>query len=120
MEERDRKGFLVLIAMLSEAFKEEMSSERAKIYYEFLKPYSLYQIMQSIQWSIKHLKWFPKIADLHEFIDPEDGYKLIESDKTKEFRLKNEEKVMLEYVREISSLIGRKRESNIKALENKI
>lgn len=119
MEEKDRKGFLVLMVMLSEAFREDMSSERAKIYFEFLKSYSLFQVMQSIQWSIRHLKWFPKLADLHEFIDPEDGYKLIETEKAKEFRLKNEEKIMLEYIGGISSLIGKKRGSNVRRLEHK-
>lgn len=110
MEEKDRKGFLILMAMLSEAFKEEMSTERAKIYFEFLKPYSLYQVMNSIKYSIRHFKFFPKISELAEFIDPGDGYRLIETDEIMKFRLKKENKVILEYVGQISQILGKKKE----------
>ncbi|MGA2464664.1 MAG: hypothetical protein ABSH06_09975 [Thermodesulfobacteriota bacterium] len=119
MEEKDRKGFIVLMLMLSEAFKEDMSTERVKIYFEFLKPYSLYQVMQAVNHLIRHSKFFPRVADFHELIDPEDGYHLFESEEAKKLRLKNEEKIMLEYVGDISKLLGRKKDSGPKQLSYK-
>ena len=110
MEEKDKKGFLILIAMLSEAFKEELSTERAKIYFEFLKPYSLYQVMTAIKYSIRNFKFFPKISELAEFIDPKDGYQLIETEEVMKFRLKRENKQMLEYIGQISQIMGKKKE----------
>jgi hypothetical protein len=119
MEEKDRKGFLVLMAMLSEAFKEEMSTERAKIYFEFLKTYSLYQIMRSIKYSIRHHKFFPKVSELLDFIDPEDGYRLIETEEAMKFRLKKENKEMIEYIGKIAQIVAKRKESTVKYLELK-
>lgn len=119
MEEKDRKGFIMTMAMLSEAFKEEMSTERVKIYFEFLKSYSLYQVMQATKHLIRHAKFFPKIADFHEFIDPEDGYKLIEGEIGKQQRLKRESKEMIEYMNDLSKMLGKKKEFTQKQIEHK-
>ncbi len=110
MEEKDRKGFLVLMAMSAEAFKEEVSKERAKIYFEFLRKYSLYQVMQALNHSIRTSKFFPRVADLEDFLRPDNHYPRLESDKARDIRLKQEEKRMLDYIGQISRILGAKKE----------
>lgn len=68
MEEKDVKQFLLLLVMLEEAFKEEVSKERAKIYFEALREFSLPQIKESFITVIRELKFFPKVAELRQFI----------------------------------------------------
>ncbi len=110
MIEQDRKGFLILMALLGEAFKEEVSTERAKIYFEFMKPYTLFAVMTAIKRAIRELKFYPKVSELLEFIDPYNGYQMVESDESHKFRLKNENKQLLEFIIQISKIIGKKGE----------
>lgn len=119
MEESDRKGFLILMAMISEAFKEEVSTERAKIYFEFLKPYSLYRVMDAIKYSIRHLKFFPKISELTDVIDPKDKYTLIESEESNRFRLKKENTEMVLFMSEISKIMGKTKAIPLKRISYK-
>lgn len=68
MKPTEKKQFLCLLAMLAEAFKEEISKERAKIYFEFLREFEIEKIQKSIRMAIETLKFFPKIAELRDFI----------------------------------------------------
>lgn len=105
MEEKDKKGFLVLMAMLAEAFKEDVSTERAKIYYEFLNPFSFYSVMMGIKESIKTAKFFPKVSELRDIISPPSGW-------GPNFAIpnKNEEnKQIMEFVEKIAKIMGSKK-----------
>lgn len=105
MDEKDRKGFLVLMAMLAEAFKEDVSSERAKIYFEFLRPFSFYEVMMSIKESIKTSKFFPKVSELREIICPPGGW-------GSNFSLPNKDELdkrVIEYVERIAKIMGSKK-----------
>lgn len=93
MQEKDKKEFLVLMATLSEAFKEDVSKERAKIYFEFLKGYSIEGIKYAIKRAIKELKFFPKISELLVFLGydphyPDYGTYLEDKGKRKEIDFK--------------------------------
>ena len=68
MKDTDKKYFLVLMATLEEAFKEEMSPERGKLYFEFLNKYSLYEVTSAVEEAIRSLKFFPKIGELCQLI----------------------------------------------------
>lgn len=74
MQEKDKKEFLVLMAMLAEAFKEDISKDRAKIYFDFLKPYSMDGIRYAFKRAIKELRFFPKIAELLVFLGYDPHY----------------------------------------------
>ncbi len=69
MKEEDRKYFIVLMAMLEEVFKENLSTERAKLYFEFLKEHSLSTVAQAVRIAVKECKFFPKIAEIEQFIN---------------------------------------------------
>lgn len=114
MIEQEKKGFLVLMALLGEAFKEEVSTERAKIYFEFLKPYSFYSVMNAIKHSIRYLKFYPKVSELIDIISPHDQYPLIESEEAKKFRLKRENQEITEFITQISKIIGKTELKQIK------
>jgi len=111
MDEKDKKGFLVLMAMLSEAFKEEMSSERGKIYFEFLRKYPLYQVVWSVNQSIKELKYFPKVSELIDFINPSTYEDLTDPQLLLEGN-KGGNKKALEYIAQMAKTIGEKKDVN--------
>jgi hypothetical protein len=67
----DKKQFLVLLAWMAQAFKEEMSKERAKIYYDFLKSYHIEKIREAFESCISSLKFFPKISEILEQMNPQ-------------------------------------------------
>jgi hypothetical protein len=105
MEEKDKKGFLVLMAMLAEAFKEDVSTERAKIYFEFLSPFGFYEVMMSIKESIKTSKFFPKVSELREIISPPGGW-------GPHFGIPNKNEVdkqIMEFVERIAKIMGSKK-----------
>lgn len=64
MEEKDKKQFLVLMAVLGTAYKEQIPKERAKLYFEFLRDYPIEKLSQAVEDHIKTSNWFPKIAEL--------------------------------------------------------
>jgi uncharacterized membrane-anchored protein YjiN (DUF445 family) len=109
MKEIDQKPFLILMAMLNEAFKEQMSSERGKIYFEFLKKYSISEVTYAVKQSIKKLKFFPKVADLIEFINPDERYEFIGDPKQIELRNEKQDKEALEYIKQMARLITEKK-----------
>lgn len=111
MQEKNRKAFLVLMAMLSEAFKEEVSTERAKIYFEFLSKYELNHVVYAIKQAIRELKWFPKIAELIEFINP-CLYPEMGDPERLTYQKKEGDKRALEYISEIAKMIGEKKDIN--------
>lgn len=80
MEEKDKKRFLLILMTLGEAFKEEISKERAKIYFEFLADLPILQIEQAVKTAIRECHFFPRVAQLREFAlnttrtTPEEAY----------------------------------------------
>lgn len=110
MEEKDRKYFLVLMAMLSEAFKEEVSSERGKLYFEFLQKYSLSQVTNATKRSVEDLKWFPKISELIEIINPSPyrDFTYEGDEKGLELEAKRKQEHALEFIKKMTKLIGQK------------
>ena len=88
----DKKQFLILLAWMAEAFKEEMGKERAKIYFDFLKGYPIEKLKDTFKWAIQELKFFPKISELIDHLT-EDPHSSI--DYWPEFKeIKHEEKVI--------------------------
>ncbi len=74
MQEKDKKEFLVLMAMVETAFNEQVSKERAKIYFDFLKNYSMQGVRYAINRAIKELKFFPKVSELLQFLGYDPHY----------------------------------------------
>lgn len=103
MEQKDQKGFLVLIALLAESFKEEMSKERAKIYFEFLSKFELYEVTWAIKQAIRELKYFPKISELIDFIHPTQ-YEYV-GGPSKELTSKRENQKALEYIGRMANIV---------------
>ncbi len=48
-----------------------MSKDRAKIYYDFLKGYPIEKIKEAFESCISSLKFFPKIAEILEQMNPQ-------------------------------------------------
>ena len=69
MTEDHRKAFAVEMAMLAEAFGEQLSSARLEIYFEDLKGYDFEHVVLGIRAARATKKFFPKVADITECID---------------------------------------------------
>lgn len=65
----NKKLFLKSLNSLESAFGEELSEDRAKIYWDMLKNYSDKDIKQATVRCIKELKYFPKISEIIEAIE---------------------------------------------------
>jgi hypothetical protein len=100
MKIEDKKNFLVLMAMLGEAFKEDVSSERAKIYFEFLKDKPIFEISYAFKRAIRELKFFPKISEIIELMTP---YEVDEEAP----HIKSQNKEAVEYIKKMASIIGK-------------
>ena len=75
MEERDRPKFAALMATLKIAFREppmekKLESAQARLYFEYLSYYPIEKVTQAVDRAIKELKWFPKIAELIDLMNP--------------------------------------------------
>ena len=106
MKPENKKEFILLMAMLAEAFKDPVSSERAKIYFEFLEKYPLYLITWGVKRAIRELKFFPKISELIELMGDHHGWGsgpsleyLVEGEKKEEIQA-------IEYIKRMANLIG--------------
>jgi len=100
MKPEDKKNFLVLMAMLGEAFKEDVSSERAKIYFEFLQNHPLSDVTYAFKRAIRELKFFPKVSELIEMMSP---YEVDEEAP----HIKSQNKEAIEYIKKIAAMIGK-------------
>ncbi len=54
------------LKILTAAFDEPMSSERAQVYYNMFKKRTIEQFKEGVQNALKHLKCFPSISELLE------------------------------------------------------
>lgn len=108
MEDKDKKSFLILMAMLSEAFADNTSSERAKIYWEFLKKYQMNEIAFAIKEAVRRLKFYPKVSEIIEIIEIEHGpYRDLSDTKTIELENKKKDEKAVEWIKQMASAIGR-------------
>ena len=71
MEEKDKKEFLVLMATLAMAYNEDVAKERAKLYFEFLKGYSIKNVREAIEDHIQASRFFPKISEIIQQMTPQ-------------------------------------------------
>ena len=55
------------LTLLAEAFREELSDERRKIYISLLNDLTIEQFSLACNRAGQELKWFPKVAELREF-----------------------------------------------------
>jgi len=103
MKPEDKKAFLVLMAMLSEAFNEQISAERGKIYFEFLEKHPLYEVSYAIKEAIRKNKFFPKISEL---LEPLENKWSSDIKSEESLYVKGKNKEALEYISKIAKLIG--------------
>lgn len=108
MEDKEKKSFLVMMAMLSEAFADNTSSERAKIYWEFLKKYQLNEVTFAIKEAVKRLKFYPKVSEIIDMIETGRGpYRDLGDPKAIEFDNKKKDEKAIEWIKQMASAIGR-------------
>lgn len=69
MTEADRPAFAKALFALGETFNEPVSEIRAEGYFAALNDYDLQQVTGSIRHALKASKFFPKPAELREFIE---------------------------------------------------
>jgi hypothetical protein len=87
VKKQDEKRFLLLISKLAIAFREKVSEEHGRLYAEYLKEFPIEKIEKAVDRAIKELKWFPKIAELRDFILDDFEYDYLESQsKVKEIQ----------------------------------
>lgn len=65
----EKKQFLYLMTRLANAFKEDVSEERFDIYFEFLGNYNYNILERAVNSIIRNNKWFPKIAEIEEYLE---------------------------------------------------
>jgi len=69
MESKDKKRFAGLMAMMDEAFGQESSKQKATLYFESLKEFEIGEVESAVYRGIATLKFYPKVAELREFIE---------------------------------------------------
>jgi hypothetical protein len=71
-EKEDKKQFVVLMGILAEALpsKEPMTKNKAKIYFEFLKTYSIKNVTFAIKQAIRKFDYFPSVHQILEIMGP--------------------------------------------------
>lgn len=75
MTDADRPAFSDALEMLCETFAEPMSDLRAESYFAALNEFTMNQANLAVSQAIRYCKFFPKPAELREFIlgQPGDG-----------------------------------------------
>jgi hypothetical protein len=68
MTDADREGFARVLALLSEAFSEEVSTTRAEAYFVALRDLELAQLQSMIERALRECKFFPRPVELRELI----------------------------------------------------
>ena len=66
----EKEQFLYLMARLSTAFHEDITPERFNLYYEFLGLKDYEKLSEVINEIISIKKWFPKIGEIEELLNP--------------------------------------------------
>lgn len=69
MTKNDRKEFLKLCTLMSQAFDKPMSEALIDIYFDSLKDFDIEQIDSAVKQSIASKKFMPKVAELRELIE---------------------------------------------------
>lgn len=71
-QKNDKQKFAILMGMLYEAFptREPLSKTKVKLYYEFLKGYSIANVTYAIKECIKKFDYFPTIHQITEILGP--------------------------------------------------
>jgi len=76
MIETDLPAFAESMAALGVTFGEEISFERGRLYFEALRDLPLEEVRQAVLAGIRRSKFFPRPAELREFVWPPREYVL--------------------------------------------
>ncbi len=70
MKKEDKKTFGLLMAKIGEVFSIRPSAVMISIYFNHLSEFSIQQVEEAFDRAIDKLKWFPKIAEIRDLINP--------------------------------------------------
>ncbi len=68
MDDEDKKQFGEMVGLMAVAFDKAISKPLLEIYFKILEKYEVEQVKNAIEKAMEQLKWFPKPAEIIEFI----------------------------------------------------